>query len=790
MTIKFANRVKVLSSTTGTGAITLGASVESFQTFSEGGILDGNTVRYTIVEVNDWEVGTGVYTHSGTTLSRTLEESSTGSLLNLAGEQEVFITTSATDIENLGNRSIDYFYFTATAGQTAFTGNDDSSNQLAFYEDNVLVFMNGVVLEGSGQDYTVTGGDTITLSTGASVSDELNVVAFKSFTVADAVPKSTGGQFDANVDFAAGIDVTGNITVTGTVDGRDVATDGTKLDGIQAGATNYVHPSNHAISVITGLQTALDGKVDDSQVLTNVPSGAVFTDTVYSVGDGGLTQVNFTTADNTKLDGIEASATADQTKADIDALNVDADTLDGQHGAYYTGYTDTAVANLVDSSPSTLDTLNELAAALGDDPNFATTTATNIGTKVSKAGDTMTGNLSFGDNDKAVFGAELEIYSDGTHARIREYGSGQFKIQGDNMQLLTSAGTATYLEGNASTGAVTLYHASNAPRVATTATGIDVTGTVTADGLTVDNISADGNTLSTTSSFLLVQPATSFIADSPSSTLNLRTQSLDRLLVANNGDISFYEDTGTTPKLTWSAGNERLGLTGSDYQFYLQQGANQPWYHRAISNGKYALHLNGTGDIMTLDTSGNVGIGTANPYTKLELSAPDPILRFNDSNGTANSKNFEIRYVGITSPDIDGLYFRTVNDANNVYADKMVILGNGDLHVDGNVIAYSTTISDERLKTDIVKIDGALDKVAQLNGYTFTYTADGKKSAGVIAQEVKKVLPSAITESTLPLKMGEDDETEYMTVQYDQLMGLMVEAIKELKAEVAELKGK
>ena len=120
----------------------------------------------------------------------------------------------------------------------------------------------------------------------------------------------------------------------------------------------------------------------------------------------------------------------------------------------------------------------------------------------------------------------------------------------------------------------------------------------------------------------------------------------------------------------------------------------------------------------------------------------------------------------------------------------MRLYNSGDLHVEGNVIAYSTTISDERLKTDIVKIDGALDKVAQLNGYTFTYTADGKKSAGVIAQEVQKVLPSAIAESTLPLKMGDDDETEYMTVQYDQLMGLMIEAIKELKAEVAELKGK
>ena len=116
------------------------------------------------------------------------------------------------------------------------------------------------------------------------------------------------------------------------------------------------------------------------------------------------------------------------------------------------------------------------------------------------------------------------------------------------------------------------------------------------------------------------------------------------------------------------------------------------------------------------------------------------------------------------------------------------IENDGDLHVEGNVIAYSTTISDERLKKDIVKIDNALDKVSQLNGYTFEYLADGKKSAGVIAQEVEKVMPSAITESTLPLKMGEDDKTEYKTVQYDQLHGLMIEAIKELKAEIEELK--
>lgn len=63
-----------------------------------------------------------------------------------------------------------------------------------------------------------------------------------------------------------------------------------------------------AQSQVTGLSTALAGKVDDSQVLTNVPSGAVFTDTTYSVGNGGLTEINFTSALNTKLAGIATNA--------------------------------------------------------------------------------------------------------------------------------------------------------------------------------------------------------------------------------------------------------------------------------------------------------------------------------------------------------------------------------------------------------------------------------------------------------------------------------------------------
>ena len=119
-------------------------------------------------------------------------------------------------------------------------------------------------------------------------------------------------------------------------------------------------------------------------------------------------------------------------------------------------------------------------------------------------------------------------------------------------------------------------------------------------------------------------------------------------------------------------------------------------------------------------------------------------------------------------------------------AEEMRLENDGDLHVDGNITAYSTTVSDQRLKHDIQKIDGALDKVSQLSGYTFSYNKDGKRSAGVIAQEVENVLPSAVENKTLVFHGQEG--IEYKTVQYDQLHGLLIEAIKELKAEIEVLK--
>ena len=119
-------------------------------------------------------------------------------------------------------------------------------------------------------------------------------------------------------------------------------------------------------------------------------------------------------------------------------------------------------------------------------------------------------------------------------------------------------------------------------------------------------------------------------------------------------------------------------------------------------------------------------------------------------------------------------------------ANDMRLESDGDLHVEGDVIAFSTTIaSDPRLKENVEPVADALSKVEQLTGYTFDYKHGGS-SAGVMSTDVAQVLPSAVSQTTLPLKTG-DEETEYDVVAYDQLHALLIEAVKELSARVKEL---
>ena len=106
----------------------------------------------------------------------------------------------------------------------------------------------------------------------------------------------------------------------------------------------------------------------------------------------------------------------------------------------------------------------------------------------------------------------------------------------------------------------------------------------------------------------------------------------------------------------------------------------------------------------------------------------------------------------------------------------------GNLNVRADIIAYST--SDRKYKDNIANIANPLDKVAQINGVSFDWndkqsTFTGR-DVGVIAQEVEAVLPEVVT--------TRDDGTK--AVKYDKMVALLIECVKELKAEIEELKSK
>jgi len=133
----------------------------------------------------------------------------------------------------------------------------------------------------------------------------------------------------------------------------------------------------------------------------------------------------------------------------------------------------------------------------------------------------------------------------------------------------------------------------------------------------------------------------------------------------------------------------------------------------------------------------------------------------------------------------DYISFATDNQISSFIgnAEKMRLDSSFDLQVAGDVIAASTAFSDERLKENIKKIENPLKAIEQLNGVTYDWKSNGKSSVGVIAQDVQKVFPDLVKE-VQPL---EGDEKR-LTVNYDGLIGVLIEAVKDLSNQVNELK--
>jgi fibronectin type 3 domain-containing protein len=124
-----------------------------------------------------------------------------------------------------------------------------------------------------------------------------------------------------------------------------------------------------------------------------------------------------------------------------------------------TAYVQTELTDLINGAPGTLDTLNELAAAINDDANYNSTLTTALATKLPLAGGTLTGNLVLGGDDRKItFGAgnDLEIYHSGSDSYIRDVGQGGLSLTGSQIILRNAANNAHMIRADDG-GAVGLY---------------------------------------------------------------------------------------------------------------------------------------------------------------------------------------------------------------------------------------------------------------------------------------------------------------------------------------------
>ena len=147
------HRAKMSTSTTGTGTITLGSAEDGYQTFAGAGVANADVVRYIIEDGSNYEIGTGTYTSSGTTLSRTVSESSnSNNAINLSGSATVFVGATAQDLSPLGGGSNKVFFENDTNVTADYTITDGKNAMSA----GPITIDNGVtVTVGTGETWTV-----------------------------------------------------------------------------------------------------------------------------------------------------------------------------------------------------------------------------------------------------------------------------------------------------------------------------------------------------------------------------------------------------------------------------------------------------------------------------------------------------------------------------------------------------------------------------------------------------------------------------------------------------------
>ena len=215
----------------------------------------------------------------------------------------------------------------------------------------------------------------------------------------------------------------------------------------------------------------------------------------------------------------------------------------------------------------------------------------------------------------------------------------------------------------------------------------------------------------------------------------------------------------------------------------------------SASNGGYDWVSAGG---LAIKSDGHVGIGT---------NAPGYILHTHDGSADSRHKvstsSHGTYFESGVSSDSAGIILVAGHNSSilNIYlqnsggsaSNEFQFQHDGDFHADGDVVAFSTTVSDKRLKDNVKTIDSALNKVMKLRGVEFDWNQGkrkGQHDLGLIAQEVEEVLPELVREKTLCTGEYEGNEQEFKTVDYEKIVGVLIEAVKEQQEQINKLEEK
>lgn len=269
--VTLVNRAKVATATTGTGAITLGSAESGYQSFADAGVAGNEDVRYTIEDGEDWEIGTGGINGAVSQMSRTLIESSTGSLLNLSGDSIVFITAAGSDIQQPpsegafadGDKTkLDGIEAGATADQTA---GEIKTAYESNADTNAFTDAEKTKLSGIATGAEVNTVDSVNTQTGAVVLDADDIsdaATTNKFTTAGDISKLAGIEASADVTDTANVTAAGalmdsEVTNLAQVKAFDSADYATAAQG--ALADSAIQSSDLATVATTGAYSDLSG---------------------------------------------------------------------------------------------------------------------------------------------------------------------------------------------------------------------------------------------------------------------------------------------------------------------------------------------------------------------------------------------------------------------------------------------------------------------------------------------------------------------------------------------------